>query len=125
AIALWEQVLVVPAGPHFASVNTGLRGYLTRHNLATAYMELGQLDTAEAHWRSAVAEKPDYMPLWAGMAELAFKRERWDELEKILDRLRTEPATAADVPVFRARMHLGRQEFAIAREILEATIAAH
>jgi tetratricopeptide (TPR) repeat protein len=125
AIRAWEQVLQTPPGPHFASMNTGIRGHLTRHNLATAYFDLGRLDPAEAHWNAALAEQPDYVPSLLGKAELALKRRCWQDLEEVLQPLAKQAQTAADVAVWRARMHLNQKELMRARDILESAIAAH
>jgi tetratricopeptide (TPR) repeat protein len=125
AIRSWEQVLQTPPGPHFASMNTGIRGHLTRHNLATAYFDLGRLDPAEAHWNVALAEQPDYVPSLLGKAEIALKRRRWQDLEEALQPLARLAQTAVDAAVLRARMHLDRKEFTPAREILESAIVAH
>jgi len=125
AVRCWEQVLRAPPGAHFASMHTGLRGYLTRHNLAMAYLETGQYEAALEHWNQALAEQADYLPALTGLAELALKQQRWDRLTELLERLRRQSEAAVDAAVFRARMHLARQEFAPARQILETTIAAH
>src|SRR5262249_1889935 len=42
-------------GPHFASVDAGLRGPKARHNLAVLYHEQGRAAEAEAQWRAAPA----------------------------------------------------------------------
>ncbi len=124
AIGCWQRVLKTPPGPHFASVNTGLRGYLTRHNLATAYMERGDLDEAEGTWHAALDEQPDYVPALTGLAELAVKGQQWERLDEITRNLQRAGA-ALEAAVFRARGHLGRGEYALAGDILVATNAAH
>jgi tetratricopeptide (TPR) repeat protein len=50
------RVLSTPASRHFRSVDTGVRGYKARTNLATIYRDQGRLAEAEAQWRSALAE---------------------------------------------------------------------
>jgi hypothetical protein len=56
----WEQVLASPPARYFASVNTGIRGYLTRQNLTALYYDLGDFEAAEAQWRAFLEERPDY-----------------------------------------------------------------
>jgi tetratricopeptide (TPR) repeat protein len=46
AARCWEQILQTPRGDHFASMNIGIRGYLTRQNLAVTYKDLGRLTDA-------------------------------------------------------------------------------
>jgi tetratricopeptide (TPR) repeat protein len=106
-------------------MNTGIRGHLTRHTRATAYQDLGRLDAADSHWQAALAEQPDYLPALLGQAELALKRRRWPQLEEVLERLARQPQATIDAAVLRARMHLERKEFTLARDLLESTIAAH
>jgi GT2 family glycosyltransferase len=70
AIACFQELLQLPAGDYFASVDTGLRGYKTRHHLAELYRELGQCAEAKAQWRAALAERPDFLPAQAGLDAL-------------------------------------------------------
>ncbi len=55
---------------HFASVDPGLTGYKARHNLAVVYRDQGRTAEAEAQWRAAVAERPDFVPAWLGLGEI-------------------------------------------------------
>src|SRR5947209_8484012 len=49
---------------HFASVDAGLRGYKTRHQLALVYRQQGRDAEAEAAWRAALDEQPGFTPAW-------------------------------------------------------------
>jgi GT2 family glycosyltransferase/predicted Zn-dependent protease len=90
------RLLQTPPGNHFASVDMGLLGYKTRHNLAVIYHEQRQAALAEAQWRQAVAERPDFLPSWQGLAELYRQQQRWPELEVALGHLRAgRPAGGA------------------------------
>jgi GT2 family glycosyltransferase/tetratricopeptide (TPR) repeat protein len=111
-------------GPHFASVDAGLRGYKARHNLAVLYQEAGRTAEAEAQWRAALAGQPDLLPGWLGLAELFLGQGRWDELEHVAGRLEDGLHAATEAAVLRARGALARQEFGAARTTLEAAIAA-
>ncbi len=77
AAACWERCLQTPVGTHFASINTGLTGYIARHNLATAYLALGKLRDAEEQWKAALADRPHYEPACRGLADVYFQQERW------------------------------------------------
>jgi hypothetical protein len=48
----------------------GMRGYLTRHNLAVMYGEQGRLAEAEAQWRAALAEQLGYVLAMEALARL-------------------------------------------------------
>jgi GT2 family glycosyltransferase/tetratricopeptide (TPR) repeat protein len=108
---------------HFASIDTGLRSYKARHNLAVVYHEQGRLADAEAEWQLALAEQPDFTPSWLGLAEVYLAQQRADDLEQLLGRLEGSPEAEVDVAVLRARQHLAGREFGPAREILGAAIA--
>jgi tetratricopeptide (TPR) repeat protein len=73
AEACWRRLIEGREGPHFASVGAGLRGYLTRHRLALLCLRRGRPDEAEAHWRAALAERPDFAEARQGLADVV----RW------------------------------------------------
>jgi glycosyltransferase involved in cell wall biosynthesis len=74
ARACWAELLRSRATDHFASLDTGLCGYKTRHNLAHLALEDGDLAEAEAHWRAALAERPNFMEAWQGLQEVELRR---------------------------------------------------
>jgi Tfp pilus assembly protein PilF len=112
-------------GAHFASVPIGLHGYVTRHNLAVVYQRQGRLAEAEAQWRAALAERPDSLPSWFGLAELYLGQGRWSELEEVAARLDGDGREPVEGRVLRARGYLARSEFAEARRLLEDVVAKH
>jgi tetratricopeptide (TPR) repeat protein len=119
------RLLTAQEPAHFASVDTGLRGYKARHNLAVLYREQGRAAEAEAHWQAAVAERPDFLPAWVGLAELYLAQQRWPDVERAVGCLEEQPDGALEAAVLRARAHLARREFDPAREILRAAVAEH
>jgi glycosyltransferase involved in cell wall biosynthesis/Flp pilus assembly protein TadD len=118
AIALWEQCLVPRKPEYFASVNTGLGGHITRHNLAGAYFEMQQPQQAEHHWREALAERPHYELAWRGLGDLYLEQQRWPELEALASQVESDPHGALAAACWRARAFLARKEFAGARQAL-------
>jgi glycosyltransferase involved in cell wall biosynthesis/tetratricopeptide (TPR) repeat protein/predicted O-methyltransferase YrrM len=114
-----------PAG-HFASVDAGLQGYKARHNLGVVYHQQGRAEEAQAQWRAAVAERPDFLPGWLGLAEGHLRACRWQGLEEVLGRLeQLPPHGPTEAAVLRARAHLARREFAEARSLLADVITQH
>jgi GT2 family glycosyltransferase/tetratricopeptide (TPR) repeat protein len=109
---------------HFGSVDTGLRGYKARHQLALLYREQGRLLEAEAQWRAALSEVPTFLPGWLELGELHAGQQRWAELEETARRLEEAVPGSTEAVVLRARAQLGRREFATARALLEGVIAA-
>jgi glycosyltransferase involved in cell wall biosynthesis/Flp pilus assembly protein TadD len=110
-------------GPHFASVEAGLRGYKARHHLAAVYHQRGRRAEAEAEWRRVLDEQPDFAPAWLGIGELCLAQGKWDELEQAARGLEAAAGDRTDAAVLRARGHLARREFTPAQELLQQVIA--
>ncbi len=72
-----------------------------------------------------LAEQPDFLPAWLGLGDLYVEQERWAELDRITGHLENGQQGAMEGSVLRARGHLGRKEFAAARQLLEETIAQY
>jgi tetratricopeptide (TPR) repeat protein len=123
AEASLRRLLEAREGDHFASVDPGLSGYKARHNLAVLCHEQGRAAEAEAQWRAAVAERPDFTPGWLGLGELSLAQGRWAELESVAQHLEAAPAGAEEAALLRARGHLKRREFEAARRLMEGAIA--
>ncbi len=119
----------------FAATNGGKEGRATwprkhgtqsaRHNLALIYNDLRRPADAEAQWRAVLAEQPDFLPAWLGLGDLYVEQQRWTELDQITRHLEDGQQSAMEAGVLRARGHLGRKEFAAARQLLEETIAQY
>jgi tetratricopeptide (TPR) repeat protein len=110
---------------HFASVATGLRGYITRHKLAVHYLQTGRLEEAEAQWQQALAEQAGYLPALRGLADVCLARRDGDALEGVIGELRKLPQTELEVEILRARLHQVAGEYGEARAMLEALVAQH
>jgi tetratricopeptide (TPR) repeat protein len=74
AVSAYRRVLECNEAPHFASMDRGIRGYLTRHNLAVVYSDMGEWSKAEAEWWRVVADEPEFHPAWSGLAEALMRR---------------------------------------------------
>jgi glycosyltransferase involved in cell wall biosynthesis/Flp pilus assembly protein TadD len=116
------RLLRVPAGQALGSRDTGLAGYKARHNLAVIYQQQRRSAEAQAQWRGALAERPDFVPSWLGLAEELVVQSRWDEVEDIAQTL--EPLADGEAAQLRARGLLARKEFRAAEDILRQRIAA-
>jgi glycosyltransferase involved in cell wall biosynthesis len=101
----------------------GLRGHITRHNLAVLYRDQGRLVEAEAQWRAALVEQPDFIVARLGLGELYLGQKRWRELEEVLARLQAEARTRVQAAVLLAQKHLAFQEYPAARKLVEEAIA--
>jgi tetratricopeptide (TPR) repeat protein len=125
ARACWERALATQPGRYFASVHAGLRGYLTRHNLAALCRELGDRAAAEAHWRAALAERPTYEPARLGLADLLLAGGHWAEAQALADELAAAPGGALGAGLVRGRLLLARKELAPAQALLRDLSQQH
>jgi glycosyltransferase involved in cell wall biosynthesis/predicted Zn-dependent protease len=125
AIASWERCLTIRPGAHFASINAGLKGPVTRHNLAASHRELGQNAEAESYWKAALDDRPGYEPAWRGLMILYLEQQRWQDLEWLAHRLETDVPDELTGNCVRARACLARKEFDVCKEILDAAIRKH
>jgi predicted O-linked N-acetylglucosamine transferase (SPINDLY family)/glycosyltransferase involved in cell wall biosynthesis len=116
-------LLSTEPGPHFASTDAGLRGYKARHNLAILYRRSGRHGEAEAQWRLAVRERPDFLPAWLGLGEGHLRRAEWGQLEEVARRMEGLPEGGVEAAVLRGRAWLARKEFGAARAALEEAVA--
>lgn len=85
---LYRRLVGGREGPHFASVDTALRGHKGRHNLALAVLAQGRVTEADELLRQAVGEEPAFLPAWMALAELAARAGDRAECGRIADRMR-------------------------------------
>jgi len=110
-------------GEHFGSVDTGLRGYKARHNLACLYFENGRHSEAESQWRSALVEEPSFLPAHLGLAELYMKQRNWPALERAAADLRGLGTPGeAEAEALMGRSLTVRGEHIAARHVLEMAV---
>ena len=117
------RLLSIEAGPSFAGVDAGLRGYKAHYQLGLVYHQQGRADLAEEQWRAAVQDRIDYAPGWLGLGELYLSQGRWPELEGVAQHLAANPQGSTQVAVLRARKHVALKEFTAALQLLEEAIA--
>ncbi len=56
---------------YLRSVDSGIGGFKTRHNLAVLYRDMGREADAKEQLRLAVTEEPNFLPSWQALAELS------------------------------------------------------
>jgi glycosyltransferase involved in cell wall biosynthesis len=94
-----RRLLQRETGPHFGSVDAGIRGYNARHQLAVACWEQGHAAEAEEAWQAVLAEQPGFLPAWQGLGEVYLVQGRWTELDQACECMRGgRPQAAAPVP---------------------------
>jgi tetratricopeptide (TPR) repeat protein len=97
------------------------RRITARHNLALVYQRQGRLGEAEGQWRAVLAERPDLIAAWLGLAELCLMQKRLGEVESILAKI--EPSANGQGTLLRARLHMERKQFDEAKKLLHDAIA--
>jgi hypothetical protein len=81
-----------------------------RHHLAQIYQAQRRASEAELQWRAVVAERPDLVAAWLGLADLLLAQRRWTEVEGIAAHLEALPEGPAAAAAVRARTCQARQE---------------
>jgi GT2 family glycosyltransferase/Tfp pilus assembly protein PilF len=73
------QLIGTEEEPHFASVAEGLRTFRARHLLGVIYQEQSRLAEAEAQWRAALQENPQFTPAREALKALLAAQNRLAE----------------------------------------------
>jgi tetratricopeptide (TPR) repeat protein len=87
AADFYQKVLELPDDVQFASVERGIKGYLTRHNLAVVYCNMGRLREAEEQLRLAIAEAPTFRPAIRALGDVLIKQGKQTDVEALAHRL--------------------------------------
>jgi tetratricopeptide (TPR) repeat protein len=87
------------------------------------YQRLRRLSEAEVQWRALLREEPHDAAAWQRLGELWLAQGRWAEVEQVAGQLGNGAGAALDGVLLRARAHLARREFALAKELLAEAIA--
>jgi len=114
-------------GPrHFSSIDHGIVGFKTRHNLALVYEDMDDLPSAEEQWRRVVKEAPTYRSGWRGLGEILLRQGKLEALESQSQWLLTDGALPdflrGEAMILQGRAALGRGELAAARQLFEEVV---
>lgn len=118
----FHAILRAPKTIPFTGLDTGVRTYKTRHNLAVLYRRQRRFSEAESLWREALDQSPDFAQSWLGLGELYIQQRRWGDLEKVLQALKNQNARAPELVILRARADAGRGHFDEAKRVLREEI---
>jgi tetratricopeptide (TPR) repeat protein len=109
-----------PAGDRYRNLRNA-----ARHNLASMFFDQRRFVEAEAQWRAVLAEQPDFLDAWLGLADLCLAQRRFADVAEVAQQIRDGLQAVMQAHVLLARAKLANQEFAEARAILQQTIADH
>lgn len=116
AIGRYQRLLETREGQHFASVDTGLRGYKARTNLAAVFMELQRYSEAEAQLRAVLLEEPMFLLANRTLGEVLVRKRDWPAVDRhaqVLEKLGMPGEIEAAALLGQAKIE--RKEFAAAR----------
>jgi tetratricopeptide (TPR) repeat protein len=123
AAAALERLLRVSPEGHFTfGDDTGIL-YKARTVLGRIYRDQQRPAEAEAQWRAALAEQPDYGQALLGLGQVLLDQSRWDDLEQVIVRLRARPEGEMEGAVLRGLQLVALGDLAAARELTEQTVA--
>jgi len=110
--------------PHFASLDRGITGYKTRHNLAVVYTDMGALAKAEELWRRVVKEVPSYREGWQGLIDTLLEQKQLAEAADAVRRIPVDDtALLATAVVLAAKVAEAGGNLSAALEFLERGVA--
>lgn len=81
AVVAYRSVLTPKVPRHFTSIDAGISGYKTRHNLALALSERGDYKSAELQWRLVIDDAPAFLPAWRGLGQTLAAQKKVAALE--------------------------------------------
>jgi FkbM family methyltransferase len=122
AARTYQDVLQIEEGPHFKSVVRGLRGYMTRQNLACVYREMGDLEKAEEQWRLVVQEMPRYRAGFRGLGEVLLRQGKQPEVLAMVDRFLADKHLGSEALLLKSQVASLRGDTVEARRNLEKAV---
>jgi tetratricopeptide (TPR) repeat protein len=107
------------------SAETRRQSFLARHYLAVTYRDRGRLAEAVAQWQNLLADAPEELPAWVGLAEVYLSRGDVDACDEIAKRLSWRPEWRLEAKVLQARVDLAQKDYSAARLLLEEVLVDH
>jgi tetratricopeptide (TPR) repeat protein len=104
---------------HFSSLDSGIKGFKARQNLAVVYTDMGELAKAERQWRQVVHDEPKYRPGWRGLGDVLLKRGKAKEALAMSEQLLKDIVLKAEGTLLRSRVCLHEGNASEARRVLK------
>ena len=112
------------AEPYLRSVDVGIAGFKTRHNLAILYRDMARLADAARELRAAVTEEPAFVPSWLAWGELAQGTDAADEVLGLARELCVRADVRGVPGLVEAAMLAGQQRHSEALRAAEGAVQA-
>jgi tetratricopeptide (TPR) repeat protein len=122
AVRAFENVLHNDEEPHFSSVDTGLKGFKSRHNLALVYQAIRDLARAEEQWRLVVEEAPGFRGGWRGLGEVLVQQGKHPEGLRVAAQLIKDGCLRSEGRILKSQVALARGDVPGARAELEQAV---
>jgi tetratricopeptide (TPR) repeat protein len=117
------KLIALPAERIIAcGVDLGLRGYKSRCALAEVYRDQGRLTDAEAQFRVALAEKPDFTVARLLLCDMWLRAGLPERVEQFADELQSQDSTRVDGLLLRARSRMLSSDYPAARRLCSDAI---
>jgi GT2 family glycosyltransferase/tetratricopeptide (TPR) repeat protein len=116
------EVLTGHEERHFTSVDRQLAGTKTRHNLAIVYEDMDLHDKSAEQWRTILADEPEYLPAWRGLAESLLNVRHYDQVSELINSMRQRSGLRATARTIESRLLVERGDLRQARRVLEAAL---
>jgi GT2 family glycosyltransferase/tetratricopeptide (TPR) repeat protein len=104
------------------SLDLGLHGYKSRHQLALLCQQQRRWTAAAEHWQAATRDCPQFLPAWLGLGELQLLQQQWTDFQTTLAQLQQLQPAGPEVAILQARELASRQQWAAARQRLETAL---
>ena len=104
AVSDYIAVLTPSVERHFSSVDMGLTGFKSRHNLALVYEDQGRTKFAEREWTTILDERPTYYPAEIGLIECLLKQNEFEKADTLIRRMENRPECQVEVHRLAARL---------------------
>jgi tetratricopeptide (TPR) repeat protein len=85
--------------------------------------DAGRLAEAEAQYRLALAEQPDFLVAWICLGDIMITQRRWGEADQLAQQMESRPNGRVNALLLRARSSMFRKDYVIARQLAEQAIA--
>ena len=110
AKAAYRAAVSCPIDDHFSSVDMGILGYKSFHNLGGLCQVLRDYPGARDWWSRAVADAPQFLPSALALFDAALEVGDIATAERMLHAVQTAAPTGSDAPLLRARLDAARSE---------------
>lgn len=115
----YQDILARLESQHYTSVNQGISGHLTRHNLAVVYQSQGKFTEAESQWRWITQHQPRYRLGWYGLGECLLLLGKTESLRQLAQGLLDQPQLAVVGKLLLSDLARTTHNTKQARELLE------